>query len=86
MAKIEEKYRQKMNLLGRVLDETFNPPGRPKKAAFVLLLAEFGDIKGGRVNYISNGDRADIISMLHEILARFEGRASFDEPPSEVKQ
>lgn len=68
------------------IDDLLNPPGKPKETAFILLVAGFGDIKGGRVNYISNGDRADCISMLHEILARFEGRASFDEPPSEAKQ
>jgi hypothetical protein len=29
----------------------------------------------GRVNYISNGGRADVVTMLKEITARFEGQA-----------
>lgn len=72
--KITEEYRARMNAVAQALDDTFNPGAGPKQAAFVLLLADFGDIAGGRVNYISNADRADVVAMLHEILARFEGR------------
>lgn len=75
---IEEKYRRNMNELARVLDVHFNGPrlpGVPRKVGFILLTAEFGRIEDGRVNYISNGDREDMIAMLREYLARLEGRA-----------
>jgi hypothetical protein len=39
----------------------------------VLLSARFGDIIDGRGNYMANGERSDILLMLHELLARMEG-------------
>lgn len=44
------------------------------KIGFVLLTSEFGQIEGGRVNYISNGTRDDMLAMMREYLARVEGR------------
>lgn len=70
---IETAYKQKMNDLARVLDELFNGTTRPRKVCFTLLIAEFGENK--RCNYISNGNREDIISMMKETIGRFEGRA-----------
>lgn len=72
---IQKRYREGMDAIARGLDEAFNGAG-PKKIGFVLLMAEFGKIDGGRVNYISNGDRTDMIAMLKEWLARAEGRYS----------
>lgn len=76
---IESEFANLMNELAAGLDELLNGPslpGLPKKSqvCFVLLTTRFGDITGGRVNYISNGDRQDIIATLRELLARFEGR------------
>ena len=68
-----------MNKLARTIDEYFNgkrKPGKSPKVGFILLTAEFGKIYGGRVNYISNGDRETMITMLREYLARVEGRYS----------
>lgn len=72
---IDPKYFELMNAVAEVLDETFNVQGvTPKKMGFVLLTFPFGDHNGGRCNYISNGaNRADIISMFKEMIARFEG-------------
>ena len=76
---IQEEQRAMMNAVAEGLDEVFNPslPGLPrqKKIAFVLLTAYFGQVDDGRVNYISNGEREDMIAMLKELLARFEGQA-----------
>ena len=74
---IHPQYRAAMNRVARAIDEAFN--GKPKrnrkpKVGFILLTAEFGKIDGGRVNYISNGERADMIAMMREYLARLEGR------------
>ena len=75
---IQEEQRALMNALAEGLDDIFNPalPGLPrqKKIAFVLLTAYFGQVDDGRVNYISNGEREDMIAMLKELLARFEGQ------------
>lgn len=72
--RIEPKYTEQMNVLAGFLDDTFNGTSKPKKIAFVLLTAEFDKIDGGRVNYISNGPRDDMLSMMKEMIARAEGR------------
>ena len=71
---IQAQYRDMMNGLASGIDDVLNGDRQPKKIAFVLLMAEFGAIEGGRVNYISNGERSDMIAMLKEWLARLEGR------------
>lgn len=75
---IESKQRNLMNVLAHTIDELFNGTEEPKRIAFVLLTANFGDYEGGRVNYISNGNREDCVSMMKELIARFEGRYSQD--------
>lgn len=83
---IQEQYRKQMNRLAKVIDEFFNGRRKPNRKAtvgFILLTAEFGKIDGGRVNYISNGNREDMIAMMREYLARVEGRYS---EGSETKQ
>lgn len=63
--------REMMTDLAVALDKIFNgeAQGHDRKIGFVVLVAEFGKIEGGRCNYISNGERTDMVS-----LARFEGR------------
>lgn len=78
---IQPQYRDSMNALAKGIDAALNgkpKPGRKRKVGFILLTAEFGKIDNGRVNYISNGERADMIAMLREYLARIEGR--YQEP------
>lgn len=71
---IEEEQREMMQAIASALDEAFNGilKGHDRKVAFILLTAKFGDIKDGRVNYISNGERGDIITMMKELIGRFE--------------
>lgn len=71
---IQAAYRARMNALAEVLDETFNGKTRPRRVGFALLVFEFGKTKGGRVNYISNADRSEMITAMREYLARAEGR------------
>lgn len=80
---IQQEYRASMNRLARKIDKWLNGDAKPlhRKLGFVLLVAEFGKIEDGRVNYISNGERDDMIAMLKEYLGRLEGR-SFDSPQS----
>jgi hypothetical protein len=75
-APLEELYRAQMSAVAQVLDETFNGTLKAphKKVGFVLLLFEYGE-KEGRCNFISNGaDRADIVVLFKEMIARFEGQ------------
>lgn len=75
-APIQAEYRQLLNEIARALDHGFNERGKPTRIGFVLLMAETGKIDGGRVNYISNSDRGDMLTMMKEFIARAEGRYS----------
>lgn len=73
---IQEEYRASMNAIARTLDEHFNgdAKGTARKVGFVLLVFPFNSTDG-RCNYISNGaDRRDIVTMMREQIARFEGQ------------
>lgn len=63
--------------LAGILDQAFNSDGK-KRVGFALLTYNFGEnISGtGRVNYIGNGTRADVLVALKELVARWEGRYS----------
>lgn len=74
-APVEAQYRDHLVAIASVLDEMFNGPvkGPARQTGFVLLVFPFHK-HGGRCNYISNGaDRKDIVSLLREQAARFEG-------------
>jgi hypothetical protein len=75
-APIEEAYRDTMTKVAGALDEAFNgvARGNDRKVGFVLLVFPFG-ADDGRCNYISNGaSREDIVVMMREQIARFEGQ------------
>lgn len=74
-----EKTRAQMNALANILDDHFNGerlPGlaRLRKYGFALLVFEFGEVNAGRMNWISNAERADMIVALKEMVAQLEGR------------
>ena len=74
---IEPKLYEFMNAYADVLDESINPglkPGDKREFGFILMIFPFGMPDNGRVNYISNADRKDVLIMLKEQVARFEGR------------
>ena len=73
---IEPEYLEKMNQLARKLDREFNgwKKGADRPTGFVLMVFPYGDTTG-RCNYISNGaDRRDIVVLMKEMIARFEGQ------------
>lgn len=74
--KIEPHYVEQMNVLARAIDELFNGElkGKDRTTGFVLLVFPFGEEEGQRTNYISNGNRRDILIALKEVVARFEGQ------------
>jgi hypothetical protein len=79
---IEPQFQRLMNTLATVLDETFNEhrTGSARTVGFVLLSFNFGD--KGRVNYISNADRDDVIATMKAFIARAEGRMPDDDTPA----
>ncbi|MEH2525889.1 MULTISPECIES: hypothetical protein [unclassified Bradyrhizobium] len=75
-APIEDSYRGKMEFLARQLDHLFNGDlrGQERHTGFVLMVFRYGD-EPGRCNYISNGaDRNDVVTLMKEMIARFEGQ------------
>ena len=75
-APVEEEYHAQMTAVIRALDETFNGKkrGGDRSVGFVLMVFPFED-RSGRCNYISNGaDRRDIVNLMREMIARFEGQ------------
>ena len=71
---IEPAYNDKMNALATVIDDFLNPSGE-REVVFALVVARAGDIKDGRVNYISSGERDDMQKMLKELLQRQTGES-----------
>lgn len=75
-APIEERYYVTMQALARFLDLEFNgeAKGKDRKTGFVLMVFPIDDTMG-RCNYISNGaDRKEIVVLMKEMIARFEGQ------------
>jgi hypothetical protein len=76
-APIEPKHIEMMNVLAHALDKAFNgerSKGEARKTGFVLMVFDYGD-HSGRCNYISNGaDRKDVVTLMKEMIARFEGQ------------
>ena len=72
-APIEPDLHYVMNKLAGAIDHTLNVDDRPKRNGFILLVFPF-DGHEGRANYISNAKRDDVVVLLKEQLARFEGQ------------
>jgi hypothetical protein len=75
-APVEAAYAAKMEAVARAVDGFFNGEdrGASRKVGFVLMVFPFGDTTG-RCNYMSNGaDRRDIVVLMKEMIARFEGQ------------
>ena len=74
-APVEARYHDQMTALCKGLDAVFNgdAKGRDRRVGFVLMT--FGINDGpSRCNYMSNGiGREDIVALMKEMIARFEG-------------
>jgi hypothetical protein len=79
MKPIEPRVRAQANAIASTLDDFLNGEKQPGKArerkyGFGVLIFEFGKIERGRMNWISNAERADMIVALKEMVAQLEGR------------
>lgn len=70
MSRIQPDLEESMNIIARALNEIFKPYG------FALLVFQVGDTPDGRMNYISNAKREDMIVALKEFIAKAEGRSA----------
>jgi len=68
---VEAQYAEKMKNVARNVDIMFNGPGGGRDIGFILMVFPFED--RGRCNYMSNANREDVIVLLKEQLARFQG-------------
>lgn len=73
---IEPKFNLFMKDLARGVDDALNgPPGplRERESGFFMFFFDFktGPEKG-RMNYISNADRLDVLQALKEMVAQLE--------------
>lgn len=67
---IQKEYVESMNALAHGIAAILGPD-----AGFALLVFPFGEKPEGRVNYISNADRKDMLVAMREFIARAEGQA-----------
>lgn len=74
-APIDPRLREIMNALAKGIDKGLNGDAKrgARRNGFILLVFPF-DGHEGRCNYISSADRKDVIVLLKEQLARFEGQ------------
>jgi hypothetical protein len=73
---VQEEYRQKMHAIIQTVDEFVNEGKPTREIGIVLLMFRMGDpTDADRCNFMSNGpDRADIVNLFKEMIARFEGQ------------
>lgn len=64
---IESKFIEPMNEIGQILNSALDGAG------FCLLVFDRNTDKG-RMNYISNANREDMLTALKEFIAKSEGR------------
>lgn len=73
---VEEQYIAQMTAVMALIDELFNGKERPRHIGVIIMVFPFGDHEG-RCNYMSNGaNRDDVVALMKEMVARFEGRFS----------
>jgi hypothetical protein len=67
---VEAHLARELNALGHVTKEWIEESFGKDKIGFVILMFQFGE--GGRMNYLSNARREDIIKALEELLENFK--------------
>lgn len=70
-----------MSALARLLDDVMNGGKEPGEDRHVFALIVFtpGVIGGSHANWVSNGQRADMLAAMKEMVARFEAQDALAE-------
>jgi hypothetical protein len=73
---VEAAYVEKMKSIARGIDKIFNEDPQGRTVGFILMVFPFGALEMGdhHCNYMSNAERDDVIEMLREQIAYFEGQ------------
>jgi hypothetical protein len=66
--RLQDEYRDQMTAIANVLDRALGGAG------FTLLVYDLNKPVNGRINFISNSNRADVITAMKEFIAQDEGR------------
>jgi hypothetical protein len=66
---IQQQHLDAMNQVARFLSDVFHGYG------FTLMVFDLNAIDHGNMNYISNANRADMVTAMKEFIANEEGRA-----------
>lgn len=74
MSKQFNKTEMSMQLPADVTNAVLNGIGNEGSNCFIIMVCPLGQSQGCHVNYISNGQRDEVIAMLKEFVARQEGR------------
>lgn len=74
---IEPALRGIMNDIGRVIAQAMRETAGPRYGFALFMFGLEGDEKG-RMNYLCNCNRSDMIAALKEFIARAEGRYEGD--------
>jgi len=73
---VEPEFKHKMIALSKVINEICNgeKKGDDREIGFCLLMFKFGEgCDSGRMNYISNSNREDMIKAMEEFIGRVKG-------------
>ena len=74
MSKQYNETEMTMRLLADATNAILNGIDNKGNNGFVIMVFQAGQSQGGAVNFISNGHRGEVITMLKEFVARQEGR------------
>ena len=71
---VDQKFVNVMHTLAHAVDHLLNGTREPKPNGFILIVFPFSEVGDrGRANYISNAKRDQVVTMLKQQIARFEG-------------
>lgn len=82
---IQPELRQIMNDIGRVIAQAMKETVGPDYGFALLMFGLAGDEKG-RMNYLCNCNREDMLAAMKEFIARAEGRYDGDFTKRSPKQ
>lgn len=81
---IQEEYKEALYKLGKTIDRQLNPDWlKTPETCWIIIMSPFGD--GGRVNYLSNGRREDMIKTMENLLENMK-KGVLDEGQVKVKK